>query len=146
MDPLPALDLLLSDRDLAKDRLLLAAEAAIAAAVGDLAAIEVLDRSSRATDWLSGPRSVAAAIRRQYEAWLTAAESLQQRVEQVKKQAGSVEGSDRLEQAVGRTLARLAVSLEELAAAVQEGRAGQVRRFASVEEMRRELLHPRVHP
>lgn len=146
MDPLPTLDLLLDDATVGPDSLRAAAAAAVVAAVDDLAAVDVLDRSARTTDWLGGARLVAVAVREQYERWAMAAEALRQRVERVAARAGAVAGADRLEGAIGRTAARLAVPLDEVAAAARDARAGRGRRFASVEEMRRELLHPAVHP
>lgn len=144
MDPLPTLDLLLSDPAADPGRMAAAAASAVAAALADQESILAFDRDARATDWHLGERSVAATVFGQYEAWVAAAVALQERVAAVTGRAGPVAGADRLRPAIARARARVAVPIADLAAAVRDGQEGREHRFASMEEMRRELLHPDI--
>ena len=144
MDPLPTLDVLLNDAATGKDRLTRAVESAIAAAIAELAAIEAFDAASSPESAYQFDRPVATAVRSLYEAWVAVAEPLEARVAAAVARAGPVDGADVLRRKVGRTLARLTISLDDMETSVADWFEGRVTSFASVEEMRRELLHPTV--
>ena len=144
MDPLPTLDVLLTDATTGKDRLTRAVESAIAAALADLAAIEAFDKATGPEHVLWFDRPVAMAVRALYEAWVSAAEALQGRAAAAVARAGPMTGRDKLEYAVGKTMARLSITVDDLEESVRDGIEGRETRFASVEEMRRELLHTNV--
>ncbi len=144
MDPLPTLDLLMSDPETGKDRLTLAVQAAIAAALGELAAVEAFDRAAGALSSAWFDRPVGTTIRALYEGWVPAAEALHARVAAAVARAGPMVAADKLEYAIGKTQARLSITLDDMEAAVSDGPGGREIQFASVEEMRRELLRPNV--
>ena len=141
MDPIPTLDVLLNEPTIGRDRLAQVTRAAIAAATADWAAINELDRLAGPADWRSGSLAVTTTVRRQWEAWLAAAETLRVRAQTATTEAGTIANLNELDAAIGRTYARLAITLEDMAASIQDGLEGRQRHFASVEEMRRELLH-----
>ena len=144
MDPLPTLDVLLNDPATGKDRLTRAVESAVTAALAELAAIEAFDAASAPTQALWFDRPAATAVRALYEAWVGTAEGLQARAALAIARAGPMVGTDKLEYAVGKTVARLSITLDDMEESVRDGIEGRVTRFASVEEMRRELLRPVV--
>ena len=140
MDPLPTLDVLLNDAATGKDRLTRAVESAVAAAVAELAAIEAFDAASAPESAYQFDRPVAEAVRRLYEAWVAVAEPLEARVAAAVARAGPMAGVDVLHRKVGRTLARLTISLDDLAEGIREVIEG--RPTYSVEEVRRERRLP----
>ena len=146
MDPLPTLDVLLAATDpvTGKDRLTRAVEAAIAGTIAELEAIEAVDAASGPASAYLFDRPVATAVRAMFEAWVAVAEPLEVRVADAVARAGPMKGSDLLRRKVGRTLARLTITLEDEEQSVQDLADGRVTRFASVEEMRRELLRTDV--
>ncbi len=144
MDPLPALDLMLSDAETGKDRLTRAVQSAVAAALAELVAVEAFEGATASFGAYHFDRPVATAVRGLFEAWVSAAEALQGRVADATVRAGRMAGADKLEYAIGKTLARLSVSLDDMEQSALDGIEGRETRYASVEEMRRELLHPRV--
>ena len=142
MDPLPTLDVLLTDATYGKDRLTRAVESAIAGAVAELAIIESFDKATATASAFDFNRPAAAAVRAMFEAWVATAEALEQRVQAAVVRAGKMAGADKLEHAVGRTLARLSITLDDVEQSARDEVEGRVVRFASMEEMRRELLRP----
>jgi len=144
MDPLPTLDVLLNDPATGKDRLTRAVESAVAAALAELAAIEAFDAASAPAGALWFDRPVATAVRRLYEAWVAMAEALHARAAAAVGRAGPMVGTDKLEYAVGKTLARLSITIDDMEESVHDGIEGRVKRFSSVEEMRRALLRTDV--
>ena len=139
MDPLPTLDVLLTDGATGKDRLTRAVESAAAAAVAELAAIEAFDAASAPENVYWFDRPVATAVRALYEAWLPAAAALEVRVKAAAARAGPMAGADQLHRVVGRTMARLSISLEDHEESIRDVAEG---RMLSLEEVRRELRLP----
>ena len=139
MDPIPTLDALLVNPAADPDRLRRAAERAITAAIADWQAIRAIDAAVVQADGRVFDRPVQAAVRGQYEAWVAAAQLLEARVAAVAKLAGPVAGAGDLFDTVGKTMAQLSVSLDAAEEAARAHADGRVTRYASVEEIRREL-------
>ena len=138
MDPLPTLDVLLSDPATGKDRLTRAVESAIAAALAELSAVEAFDKAT-APDLYQFDRPVAAAVRHLFEGWVSTAEPLGARVAAAVGLAGPMRGADKLEYAVGKTMARLSITLDDHEQSLRDVVEG---RTISLEELRRELRLP----
>jgi len=81
-------------------------------------------------------RQLAGSLRQVYDQWVRRADELLTRVRDLRLRDRLAERFDELEQAVGRTLAMLSVTLEDLDRADEEIRAHQT---VSLEEVRREL-------
>jgi predicted metal-dependent phosphoesterase TrpH len=139
------LDVLLNDATAGKDRLTRAVESAIAAALAELAAIEAFDKATATSVAYPFNRAAAAAILSLFEAWVPAAEQLEQRVKASVARAGKMVGADKLEYAIGKTLARLAsATVDQMEEHVREWAEGDDSRYVSLEEIRRELLRAPV--
>ena len=142
MDPLPTLDVLLNDPATGKDRLTRAVESAVTAALAELAAIEAFDAASAPESVYQFDRPVATAVRALYEAWVAVAEPLESRLAAAFARAGPIVGAELLHRKVGRTLARLTITLDDDEQSIRDEIEG---RTYSVEEVRRELrLQPKV--
>ena len=81
-------------------------------------------------------RQGAAAIRRLYQQWVEQADELLHRVRTHGLRERLADGYEKLERAVGRTLAMLSVTLDSLERADEQIQKGEV---VSAEEIRREL-------
>jgi len=108
----------------------------VRSAITDLEQIRQLGESLAPEDPLSFDRPTASLLRGMYEAWASEAKLLLERVRQIEQITGPVAGSDSLRDAIGRTFARLSVSLDDVEESLRDISEG---RTVSAEEIRREL-------
>jgi hypothetical protein len=98
--------------------------------------IERFDASLTPEDPLVFDRKSAGLIRQMYEKWVADAESLLSRVSEVENRFGRIVEANELSYAVGKTMAMLSISLDEMEAGCRDIVEG---RLHSAEEVRREL-------
>lgn len=108
-------------------------------AMADLRQIEVLEEELAPAGLMSFDRQAVALLRGMYERWASEARALLDRAAQAERRFSKVQGVDALRDALGRTLAMLSVSIEDMEAGRRDILEG---RTLSGEEARRELrLH-----
>lgn len=131
-----ALDILLPGSiSSARDRRV--AQQLVQSALSDLQQIELLGNSLGTENPITLDKSAATLLRDMYEAWTSHAELLLDRVRRLELDVNSIPGSDELSDAIGRTRARLSVSIADLEQSLDELREGKT---MSSQEARRELL------
>lgn len=104
--------------------------------LSELRQIQSIEESLAPAGLTSFDRPTAALIRGLYEQWAREAESLVDRIRQAQQRFGAVAHADALRDALGRTLAMLSVSLDDMEQGRREIAEGRV---LSAEEVRREL-------
>jgi hypothetical protein len=113
-------------------------EELIATALADLERLEKLEREfvPKRTTPAESELELRRLVWRLFNDWADDAEQLWNRVKALKKSSVSYNGAERLEEAIGKTKARLNVTPEQLSAAVAQARDGQ---FVPAKELRDEL-------
>lgn len=106
------------------------------AALGELRQIQVIEEGLAPAGLANFDRATVALIRGMYEQWAHQAQSLLDRIVQAERKFGAVPRAQALQDALGRTLAMLSVSLDDMEAGRRELMEGRV---VSGEEVRREL-------
>lgn len=108
-------------------------------ALADLRQIEAMEEELAPAGLTRFDRQTVAVIRGLYEQWTHETRSVLDRAAQAERRFGKVERVDALRDALGRTLAMLSISIDDMEAGRREIREG---RTISGEEVRRELrLH-----
>ena len=106
-------------------------------ALAGLREIETLDNDLAPQDPIELDRSTASMLRGMYEQWVVEAERLLERVDRMGHENGAmIHGSAELRDAVGRTRARLSISLDDMAEGLRDASEG---RTVPMEEVKREL-------
>jgi len=137
MVALPLFDVVMSsDR---AERSVDVADRLVDGALADLRQIEALEEGLAPAGLTQFDRQTVALLRGMYEQWAHESRSVLDRVAQAERRFGKVKGGDTLRDALGRTLAMLSVSIDDMEASRREITEG---RIVSAEEVRREL---RVH-
>lgn len=137
MVALPLLDVVISsDR---AERSIGVAARLVEGALADLRQIEKLEEGLAPASLTQFERQSSALIRGLYEQWANEARALLDRAAQAERRFGRVAGVEALRDELGRTLAMLSVSLDDMEAGSSDLLGG---RMTSGEEIRRELhLH-----
>ena len=105
-------------------------------AIGELHRIQRIEEDIAPAGLTNFDRAAVALIRGMYEQWVYEARSLMDRLGQARQKLGDVSRSEELRDALGRTLAMLSVSLDDMEAGRKDLLEGRVH---SAEEVRREL-------
>jgi hypothetical protein len=137
MVALPLFDIVISsDR---AERSVGVAARLVQGALADLRQIEMLEEGLAPAGLTQFDRQSVALIRGMYEQWANEARGLLDRAAQVGRRFGRVEGAEVLHDSLGRTLAMLSISIDDMETGSREILDG---RMISGEEVRRELrLH-----
>lgn len=106
------------------------------AALGELRQIEMIEEGLAPAGLTHFDRPTVVLIRGMYEQWARESESLLTRIEQAEQRFAAVPPAQPLRDALGRVLAMLSVSLEDMEAGRRDIAEG---RLISAEEVRREL-------
>ena len=134
MVALPLFDVVMSsDR---AERSVEVASRMIDAAVTDLRQIEIMEESLAPAGLSQFDRQTVALLRGMYEQWTFEARSHLDRAEQAERRFGKIEQVQTLRDALGRTLAMLSVTIDDMefgSRGILEGRV------VPAEEVRREL-------
>jgi len=134
MVALPLFDVVMSS-DRAERAIHMAGQLA-EAALGELRQIETIEEGLAPAGLTHFDRATVALVRGMYEQWAHETESLLDRIVQAERKFGAVPRVQSLRDALGRTLAMLSVSLDDMEAGRRELMEGRV---VSGEEVRREL-------
>lgn len=106
------------------------------AALAEVRQIQMIEEGLAPAELTHFDRPTVVLIRGMYEQWAHEAQSLLDRIRRAEQKFGPVPCADELRDALGRTLAMLSVSLEDMEAGRREIAEG---RLLSAEEVRREL-------
>lgn len=137
MVALPLFDVVISS-DRAERSVGIAAQL-VEGALADLERIELLEKGLAPAGLSQFDRQSVALIRGLYEQWANDARALLDRADQAERRFGRIDRVRDLRDALGRTLAMLSVSIEDMEAGRRDILDG---RMSSGEEARRELrLH-----
>jgi len=134
MVALPLFDVVMSsDR---AERTVSMAGQLVEGALGELRRIQNIEEGLAPAGLTHFDRPTVALIRGMYEQWAHEAQSLLDRITQAQQKFGAIPKSEELRDALGRTLAMLSVSLDDMEAGRRDIVEGRV---LSGEEARREL-------
>lgn len=137
MVALPLLDVVISSDH--AERSVGVATRLVEGALGDLRRVELLEEELAPAGLDQFDRQSVALLRGLYEQWANDARALLDRVAQAERRFGPIAGVEALRDGLGRTLAMLSVSIEDMEAGRRDILEG---RMISGEEVRRELrLH-----
>lgn len=134
MVALPLFDVVMSS-DRAERAITMAGQLA-EGAIGELRQIQTIEEGLAPAGLTNFDRPTAALIRGMYEQWAHEAQSLLDRIRDAKPRFGAVLHAEELRDALGRTLAMLSVSLDDMEAGRRDIAEGRV---LSSQEVRREL-------
>jgi predicted transcriptional regulator len=99
--------------------------------------IETLDNDLAPEAPIELDRSTASLLRGMYEQWADESDRLLERVDRMEREQGAkIRGSEELRDAIGRTRARLSISLDDMAEGLRDAVEG---RTVPMEEVKREL-------
>jgi len=106
-------------------------------ALAGLREIETLDNDLSPEDPIELDRSTASMLRGMYEQWASESERLLERVALMEREIGAtIQGAQELRDGIGRTRARLSISLDDMAEGLRDAAEG---RTVPMEEVKREL-------
>jgi hypothetical protein len=106
-------------------------------ALAGLREIETLDNDLSPEDPMELDRSTASMLRGMYEQWASESERLLERVALMERENGAtIQGAQELRDGIGRTRARLSISLDDMAEGLRDAAEG---RTVPMEEVKREL-------